>query len=218
MTSIFTSIRGHIAIGRRLLRWALHPGSRLSQRVISAGFWVLVLRVAQQLIILVRTVVLARVLGPQDFGIVAVALMSQTILDVLSNTGFRSALIQKKGDIRGYLDTAWTVGLVRYCLLGASLFLLASPVAAFFGVPQSRPVIQMVAAAFLLRGLQNIGLVYLRKDLAFHKEFLFNIGSSVANTGIAIPLALILRNYWALAYGVLAEGVAALALSYLVRP
>ena len=68
----------------------------------------------------------ARVLAPEDFGVMAIGLIAIETLELFSDPGFKQALVQRTGDIDDYLDTAWTVGIGRGFFLGA-LLLVASP-------------------------------------------------------------------------------------------
>lgn len=183
-----------------------------------AGFWVLVLRISQQLVSLGRTLIIARLLLPSDFGVLGIALLSQTLVELATSTGFSTALIQRKGEIRSYLDVAWTVEILRAGITGAALFLLSPWIARFFGAPAAEPIIQVVGVVYALRGFQNVSLVYLRKELDFRREFVFRFGQTLSNTLVAVPLAFILGSVWALAWGLLAEGLAALVLSYVILP
>ena len=92
------------------------PGDTLSQRVVRGGFWVFALRITNRLFQLIRTIVLARVLAPSDFGPMGIALLTMSALETLTQTGFRAALIQKK-DMEDYLDTACKEDLDRLCVL-----------------------------------------------------------------------------------------------------
>jgi O-antigen/teichoic acid export membrane protein len=196
----------------------LDPGEALSQRVLHAGFWVLFLRLSQQAITFGRTIVLARLLAPGDFGVMGIALLSHAMLEMASNTGFFPALVQRKGDIRGFLNTAWTIEVIRGALTGSALFLSAGYIATFFGAPHAEPIIQVVGIVFVLHGLRNIGMVYLRRELELHREFIFRFSQTLANTLVAIPLAFLLDSVWALAFGYLAEGLTGLLLSYVIHP
>jgi len=121
----------------RIYIWLKHPGESLSQRVVHAGFWAFVLRIISRLFGLARTIVLARLLAPNDFGLYGIALLSLSALETFSRTGFEQALIQKKEDIKPYLDTAWTVQVIRGFVLASILVLGAPLVGAFFGEPRA---------------------------------------------------------------------------------
>ena len=98
------------------------PGGSLSQRTVRGGMWVFLLRIIQQLFGLARLVILARILSPNDFGLMGIALLAMATLETFSQTGFQQALIQKKVDIRHYLDSAWPVLILRSFIPFAILF------------------------------------------------------------------------------------------------
>lgn len=202
----------------RLIKRLLTPGDRLSERVVHAGFWAFALRIADRSFGLIRTIVLARLLAPEDFGLFGIAMLALTALETFSETGFNAALIQRPGDIRPYLDTAWTVQAIRGFLLAAILLLIAPFVAEFFGEPGAEPLMQALALYQVLSGLVNTGVLYFRKELEFHKEFIYMFSGTLVNFLVAIPAALILRNAWALVFGYIAGQLIRLVVSYLVHP
>ena len=190
----------------------------LRARVVRGGFWVFALRITTRLFGLVRTIILARLLAPADFGLFGIALLAMSALQTFSQTGFGAALIQKKEDIKLYLDTAWTVQVIRGAVLGLIAFAIAPYVANFFDTPAAKPILQVIAFSVLLQGFTNIGVVYFRKELEFNKLFVYQLGGTVANIGVAISAAFLLRNVWALVFGLLAGTVVRLVLSYFIHP
>jgi len=203
---------------KRLLKRLFTPGDRLSQRVVHAGFWAFALRITDRVFGLARTIVLARVLSPNDFGLFGIALLGLSALDTFSQTGFQQALIQKKGDIKPYLDTAWTVQVIRGFVLAGILFGIAPYVASFFGEPMAAPLLRVLGLSAVFQGLTNIGVVYFQKELEFHKRFIYMFSGTLANLGVAIPAALILRNAWALVFGLLAGNFVRMVVSYFIHP
>lgn len=187
-------------------------------RVVRGGFWVFVLRITTWLFGLVRTIILARLLAPADFGVFGIALLAMSALQTFSRTGFGAALVQKKEDTEFYLDTAWTVQVIRGVVLGLIAFALAPYVAAFFDAPAAKPILQVIAFSVLLGGLGNIGLSYFQKELEFHKTFVYELSGTLADIGVAIPAAFILRSVWALVFGLLARTIVQIVLSYFIHP
>lgn len=192
--------------------------AELLQRTIRGGAWMSLLRASEYVAQVVRIVVLARMLGPEDFGLFGIALVVITIFDAISETGIQQALIQKKGDLRPYLDTAWTIQLARAILLLAVLLLLSPLVARFFEEPAAGPLLRVVAFSVVLRGFANIGVVYFLKELQFHKQFIYRMSRALVELSVAITAALLLSNAWALAWGFLAGNFSELILSYLIHP
>jgi O-antigen/teichoic acid export membrane protein len=197
---------------------AAKPSESIFRQVLFSGLWTLGLRLSNRALGFVRTIVLARLLFPADFGLIAMAMVVVNGLDSISQTGFQQALIQKKRDVEGYLDTAWAVALVRSLVLCVLLVLAAPFVADFFAVPELTDILRVVSLSVLLGGFANIGIVFFQKDLEFHKQFNFEWWASVLEFVLTILLAYILRDVWALVWGGLAGNILRVFLSYRLHP
>jgi O-antigen/teichoic acid export membrane protein len=190
----------------------------LSKRVVKGGLWVLALRLINRGLGFVRTIILARLLAPEDFGLLGIAMLAVATLETFSQTGFQPALIHKKGNIESYLDTAWTVSAIRGTILFGTLFFAAPTIARFFNSPLASLVIRVIAISTLLAGFRNIGIVFFQKELEFNKQFSYEFSATVIDLTLAISLAFILRNVWALVWGGLAANLTRLIMSYVVHP
>jgi len=199
-------------LGQRLLS----PGNTLSHRVVHAGFWAFSLKIIDRLFGLARTIILARLLSPNDFGLFGIALLALSALESFFQTGFDAALIQSKKDIKSYLNTAWTVQILRGVVLALILAAIAPLVATFFNEPQAAILLQVLASVQLINGFTNIGIVFFQKRLNFYKQFVYVFSGTLADLLVAISAALFLRNAWALAYGYLAGALAKLVSSYIL--
>jgi O-antigen/teichoic acid export membrane protein len=166
----------------------------------------------------VRIIVLARLLGPVDFGVMGIGLVAIAALDTITMPGFQEALVQKKGKVEGHLDTFWTLTLLRTLAIGAILVLVAPLLATFFRSPDATAVLQALAGAEVLRGLVNPGIIYFQKDLEFHKKSINDVAPAVAEVIVAITAAVILQNVWALVFGFLGRRVVQVAVSYWSHP
>ncbi|MCZ7566047.1 MAG: oligosaccharide flippase family protein [Burkholderiales bacterium] len=164
------------------------------------------------------TLILARLLLPEDFGLVAMAISISALLDVFADFSFDLALIRDQRATREHYDTAWTLELLILMLYGLCLLLIAFPAAWFFNEPRLVPLMAMLALVAVIGGFNNIGVVAFRKELDFRKEFLYLGGRKLAMFMTTIPLAFLLGNYWALMLGILAGVAVGVALSYLAHP
>ena len=142
----------------------------LYRQAMHGGAWMFVLRCTQQILALFRLVVIGRILLPCDYGILTIALITITIARILTSTGFDEALVQRRGDIKPYLDIAWTVQVVRGLFLFALMFAGAPYIVEWVRNPSdplsavNTPlVLRVVACTFLLGGFTNIGIVHFRK-------------------------------------------------------
>jgi O-antigen/teichoic acid export membrane protein len=190
---------------------------KLGRRVVRAGAWNLGLNVSTGILSLVRIVVLARLLTPRDFGIFSIALVAVAAFDAFTQTGFESALIQKKSEVMDYLDTVWVVQVIRAVFIALALFLLAHPAASWFGESAASPMLQLVALAPLLKGFENVGTVLLPRELEFDKQFRLSISESITDIAVSIGAALIWRDALALITGLVAGRAVRVLVSYLIH-
>jgi O-antigen/teichoic acid export membrane protein len=180
--------------------------------------WMVASRWMLRLIGLLSTVVLARILTPVDFGLVAMAMMIVGAVEVLGETGQRLALIRLGSPTREHYDTAWTFSVLVG--LGIALVLaLAAPVAAHaFGEPRVQWLVWCLALRPAISGFYNIGLVDLQRNLDFRRDQQVILTAKLVSFVVTLSLALSLRSYWALVLGILAHGLAQLALGYVYSP
>ncbi len=188
--------------------------SVLSEKVARGGFWLFAQRFLSRGLGFLRTIILARLLMPADFGLVGVALLAISTLDFLSQTGFHPALVQKKDCSRSHMDTAWTVMGIRGLVLFMILFLSAPMISRFFDMPALDLLIRVISISVVLMGFRNVGIVLFQKDLQFEKQFKYQISGTLVDIIVSIYLAFYLRNVWALVWGGLAGNITRFCMSY----
>ncbi|WP_291299253.1 lipopolysaccharide biosynthesis protein [Elioraea sp.] len=188
--------------------------AQLGRAMVRGSAWMIASRWVLRLIGLVSTVVLARVLTPADFGLVAMAMLVVGAVEVFGQTGQSHALLRMVEPTRQHYDTAWTFSV----LIGAGVALIlafAAPVAAaLFDESRVETLLWCLALRPLMAGLQNVGIVDLQRALDFRRDQEIVVISKVAGFLVTIPLAVIAQSYWALVVGILAQGLAQLALGY----
>ena len=189
-----------------------------SAQMLRGSAWMVGMRWVLRLIGLVSTAVLARLLLPADFGIVAMATVVAGLLDTAAYAGVDLALIRGGTHSREFHDSAWTIQLMQ-ALIVAALLLASAPLAAsYFNEPRVAIVIAWLALKSTVDGLTNIGIVAFRKELDFAREFRFNCYSKLINLGVVVAAAWYLRNYLALVVGLVSSSVITVALSYAMHP
>jgi O-antigen/teichoic acid export membrane protein len=180
--------------------------------------WMIAQRWSLRLSGVLSTVVLARLLTPRDFGIVAIAMLFVGLVEAFGETGERLALLRQIDPDRSYYDTAWTLQVIIGASAALIIFLLAPLTSAYFHEPRAIPVMQCLAGRALLGGLENIGSVDFRKDFQFGTLYKLTVRAKLISLAVTMLLAVVLRNYWALAAGILAGQAAFTALSYVMHP
>lgn len=188
--------------------------SDIDRKIAVGAAWMVAFKLIDRSIGLVSTIVLARVLLPEDFGLVAMAMVLIGALQVLISFGFDVALIQNPHAGRDQFDTAWTLNVVFTSACALVLALLGPAAARFYQEPRLAVIVYLLAGGFALQGMANIGPVIFRREMRFDQEFKFLLGKRLSTFLITIPAALYFRNYWALIIGQLAGISLSVALSY----
>lgn len=203
---------------KKLIKSLMHPGDTLSQRVVRSGFWVATYKVVERAFRFVKTMIIARILAPSDFGLFGIACLALDVLQTFTETGISSALIQKKENIKDYLNTAWTIQIIRAVILCLTIYIFAVPIAQFFKNMQAVPLMKIIALNMLFSGFVNIGTVYFSKEIEFAKQRILNFSQLTVEFIVTIILAFTLRNAWALVWGMLAGRIANCIFSYVLHP
>ena len=196
----------------------IESGQSLTVRAVNGAAWVFGGKIVARLLTVGRWVVLARLLAPEDFGLFGIVMLAIATLDTFSQTGFDAALIQRKEDTAPFLDTAWTVKVVRGFFIAALLFAVAPAVGWIFADYRAVPLLRVMCVAVAIDGLANVGVIYFRKDLQFHKQVIYDLVGALVALVVGVVLAYRLRTVWAMVWAGLASSVAQSAASYLMHP
>lgn len=195
-------------------RLVIEPSAGL---VGSALTWSAVQLVAERGFSVIRFLVLASLLSPDDFGLLAIATVAVELLLTVTNVGLQPALVQLQERETRHYDAAWTVGLLRGLAISASVFLGAGLLAVLYGEPRATPVLQLIALRPLLAGLASPRLADLERGLNFRALALMTTTSTIVHTVLAIALAPTL-GVFAIVVGMLAGTLVYTGLSYWAVP
>lgn len=190
----------------------------VTSKVAKGAAWMIAARMLESGVGTISTIILARLLVPEDFGLVALAGSLAAMLALLRSFSFDIVLIQRQSADREEYDTAWTLNAALSAMIAAVLVGGAFPFAWIYGDPRLVGIVWLIALAKLIEGFENIGIVNFRKDLLFGKEFLFVFLRRAGSFVISVGLAITYRNYWALVIGIAAGQALSTALSYALHP
>lgn len=171
-------------------------------------------RWTDRLIGITSTLILARLLAPADFGIIAMASLVVLLVDTLLDLGVNTALVQNRNTDRHDYDTAWTLRLGQSLLAATIVAAAASFAAGYFNDNRVETVLWFMALSVAVAGFENIGIIDFQKHMAFGREFKFFFLRRLIGFIVTLLLALWLRNYWAMVFGTLAGRLAGVGLSY----
>ena len=192
--------------------------NQVGRKVAVGAVWMVGLKLIERGIGFISTLILARLLLPADFGLVAMAMAVMAFIEIAGQFGFDLALIRDREAGRAEYDSAWTLQLGYAVFSAFVLALLAIPSAAFFNEPRLMPVIFILAAIALVQGFENIGVVDFRKDFRFGSDFRLMLLKKLIAFAITIGLAFTFRSYWALLGGIAASRISGVVLSFWLHP
>ena len=175
--------------------------------------------VATNLLRMVSSVVLTRLLMPEAFGIVGLIGSISFILSMLSDLGFQAFVVRHRdGDQARFLDVIWTIRLVRAIALTILLVALARPIAAGFGNPGVAGAIAVSALQFAIEGASSLSLVTALRERQLARLSLLDILGALVQFGASIALASVWRSYWSIVLAILLASLARTLLSYALFP
>ncbi len=170
-----------------------------------------------KLVFLIRILVLARLLSPDDFGLLAIATVAIGVSSRLTDLGMIPALVQSESTEERLYDVAWTVGMVRAVAIGVVVYLSAPLVADLFSDARAASLMRVLALQPMLEAVASIRVVDFIRKLNFRSVTLIRLPAAVSNTVVAIALAPSF-GVWALVAGALAGPATSLVLSYVLAP
>jgi O-antigen/teichoic acid export membrane protein len=191
--------------------------NRTFQAAGSALVWKGVQLVVIKGIFMMRLLILARLLSPEDFGLLAIATTVIGFLLNVTDLGMNQALVQRARVDEQEYNVAWTVGLARALFITAGVALMAPTIARVFAEPQAMPIIRVLALRPTVDALASIKVAELIRNLCFRELTIVRLAQAVANTAISIALARTL-GAWALVAGALSGAAAFVVMSYFLAP
>jgi lipopolysaccharide exporter len=196
----------------------LAGGAEMRGHAIRGAAWMMTLRWAVRLLSVANTAILARLLTPADFGLMAMATLALSVIAVFGIGGEDLALIRLGRPGREYLDSAWTLKIITSIIL-FMIALAAAPLARlYFHLVTVELLLYLISVRVLLDGFTNIGTVYFRIDLDFAKEFRYLVYRKVLDVALVISCVLVIRNFWGLAIAIVLSKIAEVMLSYAMHP
>jgi O-antigen/teichoic acid export membrane protein len=202
----------------------------LRQRATSSAAWTAIGSLAAQGIRFVGNLVMARLLVPDAFGVMAIAWTTMTGLSMISDAGVRQNIVQSiRGDDPKFLNTGWSVQIAR----GVILTLAALLIAALFGLGQLLElfavgtvyaqrdlplVLAVVAFTALVAGFESTKVATASRHLALKRVVQIELVSQIVGVAVMISWAQFSRTVWALVFGGLVSCLVRVVLGHAILP
>lgn len=166
-------------------------------KVFSNLIWRFSERIGVKLITTVVSLILARILAPEAYGTVTIVLVITDILQVFVESGFGTALIQKKDADDLDFSSVFFFNIVLCVLLYTALFFCAPAISRAYSKPELVPVIRAVGIILIVSGVRNVQQAYVSRNMLFRRFFFSTLGGTVAGAAVGIYMAFAGYGVWA---------------------
>jgi PST family polysaccharide transporter len=185
--------------------------AELNDKVAKATKWSAVTEIVAKLITPITSMVLARLLTPEAFGVVTTLTMIITFAELFTDAGFQKYLVQHEfrnaEEMEQSTNVAFWSNFVLSMIIWGIISLFADPLAALVGNPGLGHVLIVACVSIPLAAFSSIQMALYRRELDFKTLFNVRIASILIPLLVTIPLALWLRSYWALVFGTIAQNL-----------
>ena len=186
--------------------------------LIRGSAWFVALRWSIRSIGLFSTIILARLLTPDDFGLITMATLIVGFVEMFTESGQTLALIRHRDPTREHFDTAWTIG-IGMSTVGALLVAASAPLAyVLFHDPRAVPLVLLLSLRTFIGGFENNGVTAYRRDFMFGQEFVYLIMCKFLPFVVLLVCAYLLQSYWAFGVGLVVGRALSVVFSYWLHP
>ncbi len=190
----------------------------MKAQMMRGAAWVAASRVLINGIGFASTLLLARLLSPDDFGVVAIALTVIAIVGSVTEIPLSTALIQHANPERAHFDSAWTLSALRGAILGIVLGLAAIPLARLYGDARLVSLMWVLAALTFVQSLGSPMVVKFTRRLEFRQDFIVGVAKKLSGFVFALFIAWMYQSYWALVAGQAASEIITVIVTFILAP
>lgn len=181
-----------------MLSVIVNSGGDIKRKTVSGFFWRLAERIGAQAVTFVVTVVLARFLMPEDYGIIAIVNVFVAVADVLVTSGLSTSLIQRKDACDADFSSIFYVSLLMASVLYAVLFLCAPLVSRLYDNALLTPVLRVMGIKFFISAVNSVQQAFVARMMIFRKFFFATLLGTLVSAVVGIALAVRGFGVWAL--------------------
>lgn len=164
----------------------------------------------------VKTIILARILLPAQFGVYGIATVVLGFFETLTETGINVFLVQKKEGIAKYVNSAWVVSIIRGVLISLIILLLIPLITLFFNSPEAKTILYLTSLVPFIRGFINPACIKYQKSLEFKKQFFYDSSLFFLDFVIAVTLGFLTKSENALIISMIITALVEVVVSYII--
>lgn len=168
------------------------------QKVAGGLFWSYGERIMAQLVSLIVSIVLARLLDPENYGVISIVMIFITFCDAIVTGGFGNAIVQKKDADELDVNTMLCCSVATSILLYIIIFCAAPYIASFYNMPIIRPILRVLGVRLLISGANSIQRAWIQKRMLFKRFFISTSFGTIISAVVGISMAYMGKGAWAL--------------------
>jgi O-antigen/teichoic acid export membrane protein len=194
------------------------PSQKLGRQTAAGGILLVGARMISRVFDLITMLILARLLMPSDFGLVAIAASVVAVLDATLDLPINQALLRLAEITPRQYDTAFTLSLLRGLVLTTVLMAAAVPIARLYHDPRLIFLIGVLSLAPALRSLVSPKLALFQKQMIFWRDLAIEFSGKLAGFACAVAMAVVTHSYWSIAVGSVSFPAVMAIMSYILAP
>ncbi|PSW21205.1 hypothetical protein C9I98_04430 [Photobacterium sanctipauli] len=183
-------------------------------RILKSSFWITLSKLLNRGLAFFCTLILARILTPDDFGIIALATIVTAFFETLGQLGTKEYLLQEEAPSKEDIDTSWTLQLITKIIISIIIFSSSGILADFFNTQDLENLIKVLSITPTLQGITNIAFILEIKKSNFKIITKIESIAKISSVIITLTLAMIFKNYWAFVASIISYHFIILILSY----
>jgi O-antigen/teichoic acid export membrane protein len=181
--------------------------SEAKQTALKSMKWTVLGQIVSRSIQPIITLILARILVPEDFGVIGVALIAIGLANILQDFGLGKTLIQRESDVENSANVIFWTNMTLSSFLYLILFAAAPLISEFFREPRVASVLRVLCLQIVLSGLVTVHQALFQRQFQFKKLFYIGLFSSIVPGLVSVPLAFLGYGAWSLVFGSLAGSI-----------
>ncbi|BEV08078.1 lipopolysaccharide biosynthesis protein [Methylophilus sp. DW102] len=190
----------------------------MKKDLLKGALWLSAAKLLVNIIAFISTIVFARILLPDDFGLVSFALAIFGLITAVTDLSLASALVQKNEIHEEHFHTAFTMNAIRGGLVAFILFSAAPFITQSYGDHRLELILRALSVVLLISGFGNPKIVTFTRNLKFWQEFVINVTQKLLGFLVGVAIGYLYHSYWALVIAGIVHQLTGLIVSYILIP